>query len=141
MHDRDDAKLGPLQEKWFNATDQLINRAKKEKTLGHLSSAIQEELKDTAQQDDSRKHLQVRPKIGHEITNNQIGLIETSLKQWSEISPTERKALDLLLAKNNRFFSIFDQSTRLSMYAHCSVERHHGLNEIIDGDVEETENI
>ena len=40
LHDRDDAKLGPLQEKWFNATDQYINRAKKDKSLGHLSSAL-----------------------------------------------------------------------------------------------------
>ena len=86
LHDRDDAKLGPLQEKWFNATDQLINRAKKEKALGHLSSALQDELKDDMTQDESKKHLQIRPKIGHEVTDNQIGLIETSLKMWNEIS-------------------------------------------------------
>jgi len=86
LHDRDEAKLGPLQEKWFNATDQLINRAKKDKALDHLSSALQDELKDTITEDDSKKHLKIRPKIGHEVTDNQIGLIEVSLKKWKEIS-------------------------------------------------------
>ena len=92
-------------------------------------------------QDESKKHLQIRPKIGHEVTDNQIGLIETSLKMWNEISRQEQLALDLLLAKNNRFFSIFDQSTRLAMYENCTVQRHFGKEKVIDRDVEETDNI
>ena len=46
-----------------------------------------------------------------------------------------------MLAENNRFFSIFDQSTRLAMYRHCRVHRHMGKDLEIEADVEETENI
>lgn len=109
LHDRDEAKLGPLQEKWFNATDQLVNRAKKDKALEHLSTALQDELKDSMAVDESKKHLQIRPKIGHEVDDNLIGYIEVTFKQWKDVPQQERLALDLLLSKNNRFFSIFDQ--------------------------------
>ena len=83
-----------------------MDRMKTQKTFEKLSTALKDELKDTLGK--GQKHLQVRPKIGHEVTDNQIGLIETTLGKWNEIDHTEQKALDLLLAKNNRFFSIFD---------------------------------
>jgi hypothetical protein len=96
---------------------------------------------DTIPVDDKKKHWKVRPKIGHEMTDNQVTLIESSLHRWTDISESERKALDILLAKNNRFFSIFDATTRLNMYEHCYINRHIGEGLEIERDVEETDNI
>ena len=83
----------------------------------------------------------MRPKLGHEVSDTQIGLIETSIKMWDEVSSEEQRALDALMAKKNRFFSIFDQSTRLAMYRHCRVHRHKGKDLVIMRDVEESDEI
>ena len=99
------------------------------------------ELKDTSEVDEKNKHLQIRPRIGHEVQDTQIDQIETWLENWMMLSHKDQAMLDSHLSKNNRFFSIFDQTTRFAMYKNCRVLRHHGTETVIERDVEETENI
>lgn len=75
--------------------------------------------------------------IGHEMNDNQIGLIEQSVTKWNKISPEEQKQLDTLISGKNRFFSIFDEDTRMAMYEHCRVHKYQGRDRIIVQDVED----
>ena len=68
--DRDEAMHKPLLEKWFNAAaDDVLNRPNSSDTLKHLSSTMKDDLNDGKNDDEERKHLQVRPKIGLPVSN------------------------------------------------------------------------
>ena len=135
----DEIKHAPLLEKWNNTAGDL-NKAQTMKTFKHMSSSVKEELQDktgfTAVE--GKQHWQVRPKIGHEVSDNQIGLIETALRDWSSNTDSDIKMLDLLMVKNNRFFSMFDKQTRIAMYSHCKVNRFMQKGYQLEHDVEDT---
>ena len=96
---------------------------------------MKDALKDTIGQEEN--HLRVRPKIGHEVDDKIIDLIDRSVSNWNQISLQEQKSLDALISSKNRFFSIFDEETRLAMYQHCKVHWYRGTDRVIVRDVEE----
>lgn len=96
---------------------------------------MKDALKDTIGREGN--HLRVRPSIGNEVNDDTIALIEKSVINWTEITAEEQKSLDALISSKNRFFSIFDEDTRLAMYEHCKVHRYNGAERVIVRDVEE----
>ena len=56
-----------------------------------------------------------------------------------DISQEELNALDAMLIRSNRFFSMFDSRARLNMYKYCSLKRFKGKGTVVESDSESTD--
>ena len=115
--------------------DRVANTLAAPQSLQQISPDLGKEMANGNEKD------ALRPALGHGLTDAQIKLTEKYFGRLEAITRQEKDALDSMLVRNNRFFSMFDSRARVTMYNYCHVERFEGQGTVIEGDTESTDHL